>query len=246
MKLHHWGFLAISFLSISVQRTYADGEGIPGAMQELNSAQQAEVNQNKQVYIVDEVSKKPWPRTRVYQKLDASPAEVAAVFSDYALHSSYFPKIVKSDVAEVLDRATVKVDYTMTLLWKLGKSNYTVKDHLSSYMIAAQAGQQASDAYRVDWTQDKGDRTLDSFGNARFEALDQGTLIAYDSFVDPAPPPWGFGWVIEAGKGASIDAVKDVVAALVGQVMKEKTSEQDLLKKQLKALHHALGKSESP
>lgn len=198
-----------------------------GAIDELSQADQNRVKNGEQVFIHDET--KPWPKCTVYQRVEATPEEAAAVFADYNLHASYFPNLTQSKIVRALNKTTMEIDYTMKLPLGLGSENYTVRDVLSSY--------DSGNSYKVMWSLVKGDSMSTSDGSARFEKLGNGTLLVYYSFI--VPTRWGssVGWVVDGAK----KAVKDAVTALVKQIEKEKVNEPGHLEIQLKNMRTALG-----
>ncbi len=197
------------------------------AYDELTPDQQKAVQNGEQVFLTQDVPGNDWPKAYVYQRMDATPEEAMAVFTDYNLQKSYVPNLIKSQISKQIDKATAQVDYTLYIPWPLPNENYTTQDHVSSY--------NNGESYRVDWTLVRADTTKSSEGNARFESLGTGTLLAYYSFVVPGSSLAGFV------KGKAVDQIKDTVTAVVNQVQNERLNNRDLLDQQIQALRNALG-----
>src|SRR5690348_16480086 len=72
----------------------------------------------EQGQIITVSEKKPgsvWPAVTVYVFVEATPAEAAAVFTDYEYHATYIPTARKSKISRVIDRSTAEVDYSLAL-----------------------------------------------------------------------------------------------------------------------------------
>jgi len=203
-----------------------------GALDELNTADQAKVKSGELVETFEDVGK-AWPKIRVYQKINASPEESAAVFSDYERHASYFSHITRSKISKIINKRTVEIDYSIKYIGLISE-DYTVRDQISTYNSGAGVG---DDSYQVIWNLVKAQSTQYSEGSARFEKLDNGTLLSYYSFVIPADHmSSSWGWVVDGAK----KAVKDAVISLKGQIEKEKSQTPDDLKNEVNRLENLL------
>jgi hypothetical protein len=212
--------LCFSLLAVFAQPVLA------GVYDELTADQKAAVQNGEQVMITVEVDKAPWPKAFIYQRVDATPEECAAVFSDYELQVSYVPELKKSKISKRIDKRTTLVDYTLNVPWPLSDENYTVRDTVGTYDGGA--------SYRVDWKLVRADSTRHSVGDARFERLGTGTIFRYYNFVVPGSSMAG------AVKDKAMRQVKAVAKAIATQVEKERREYTALLERQLNELREAL------
>jgi hypothetical protein len=199
----------------------------------LTPAQRRTINTGGQVFLTEDVRGSVWPRAWVYQFIDATPEEAAAVFADYALHATYIPNLKKSVIARAIDGATVEVDYTLRLPI-VRDEEYTVRDRVS----AAPGGAW----YRVEWTLVRASSIKGTDGYVRFERYwnDKlqrgGTLMEYHNFVTPGSRLGGIPFI----RARALQQVRAAAAAVVAQVERERNSDPALLARQLRALRLAL------
>ena len=196
----------------------------------LSPADQATINSGGQVTSTTEVGGSAWPSITVYQRVEATPDQLAAVMFDYPLHSSMFEGVTQSS-PKAPGAAVTDIDYTMTFPKVLGISlpdeHYTVHDVLSA----------SADTYRIDWTFVRATSMKDCSGSAVFEKLGTGTLVSYTNFISP-PRPALAKLIVKM----AISRVQDTVRALGKQVLSERNGDQSKLDAQLAALAKALGK----
>jgi len=224
MELSLGGFASICVVILSHSSSL-----FANTFQELSPEDQAKVASGQMVTIYTDVTGAPWPKMKVYQRIDATPEEVMAVFSDYPLQSTYVPYVKVAKISQVIDKSTALVDYTYNLPMGFGIENYTVRDHIEAY--------DEGKSFTVNWVLVKADTTKRSEGEVRCEPLaGGGTLYTYDSFI--WPNRWGtdLKWVIERAK----QAVLDTVTATAKQIQTEKTSSPEILQKQIQDLHNAV------
>jgi hypothetical protein len=200
---------------------------------ELTPAQRRTIDTGGQVFLTEDVRGSPWPRAWVYQFVDATPEEAAAVFADYPLHATYIPNVKKSLIARVIDRATVEVDYALRLPI-VRDEEYTVRDRLS----APAAGTR----YQIEWTLVRASSVKGTDGYVRFERYwndklqRDGTLIEYHNFVRPGSRLGGIPLI----RSRALQQVRGTAAAIAAQVERERRSDPALLARQLRALRSAL------
>jgi hypothetical protein len=177
-----------------------------------------------------------WPQGTVYQRIDATPEQAAAVFFDFNHHSEYLPHVLKSD-SSFVDRGISRVDYTVGLPYLpfgLGQENYSLDYHLE--YNARDKG------YSMSWHLSRsGSFTEYSQGSIRFEPMESGgTLVAYDSFVLPYAAYYlaaSNSLVIEVSKSI----LRSVTNSIANQIKKERNLESGRLDQQIKVLKKALG-----
>ena len=195
---------------------------------ELTPAQQARIASGSQVFIAKAVPGAPWPKAWIYQRVEATTEEAAAVFADYEGAMSYAPGLKAAKIARRVDPRTTEVNYTVGVPL-VGDEHYTMRNTLSRY--SAQGA-----AYRVDWSLLQSSSMKSSDGNIRFESHGTGTLVAYHSWVVPTSI---FAGVV---KNDAMAGLRDNVAALVVKIQAVRTREQALLRQQLAALRAALAR----
>jgi len=209
----------------------APGGALAGVWDELASGQRRSVESGDAVMVEVPVAGVAWPKVTIYERIDSSPEEAAAVFADYGRHQVYIPNVLKSSITGQ-DGATAEIDYVLDIrphvFFLPSQSAYSVKDTVSSYDGGA--------SFRVDWRMTRHDGTVeDTVGSARFERFGTGTIMAYENFVIPASRLAGLV------KGRAMQQVKDVAQAVAAQVAKERAGESALLQTQRDALRRALG-----
>ncbi len=194
---------------------------------ELTAAQQALISSGSQVFITRDVPGAPWPKAWVYQHVESTPEEAAAVFADYEAATSFAPELKAAKISMRVDPRTTEVTCTIGVPI-MGDVDYTVRNTVSQYSARGAA-------YRVDWTLVRSSTMKSSDGNIRFESQGTGTLVAYYSWVVPNSIFAG------AVRTHALEGLRDNVAALVKRIQGERAHEQTLLQRQVAALRAALG-----
>ena len=201
---------------------------------ELSAAQKDVIDRGGQVFVTEDVQGSPWPRASVFQYVDATPEEAAAVFADYDRHATYMPGVKTSRIARVVDRRTAEVDYVLRVPL-VADERYTVRDRLSRH--------DGDGSYAVEWTLVRASSTKATVGSARFRPYrnrrlsKDGTLVAYVNLVSPGSRIAGVGFV----KRRALAEVRLTVRSLVRRIEAERTGEPALLAAQVAALREALG-----
>lgn len=196
------------------------------AYDELTADQKTQIQQGKQVFWTQEMAESLWPKVYVFQRVEASPEEVAALFHDYAYHPKFIPKI-KSCVITKQKGPAAELDYVLSVP-AFEDERYSVIDTVSK----------TAEGYKILWTFVKASTTKSIEGNVRFEALGTGTLIAYYSYIVPGRSGAGIGWIVNGAKGA----VKDTVAETAKEVLELRTKKPAQLQDQITRLRAALAK----
>jgi hypothetical protein len=177
-----------------------------------------------------------WPQGTIYQRLDATPEQAAAVFFDFNRHGEYLPHVIKSEISSFVDRTTFQVDYTVGIPYVnfgIAKDSYALEYHLDF--------DDAEKSYSIKWHLTRsGMFTEYSQGSIRFEPVEGGgTLMAYDSFV----LPYSCYYLAASNPltvAVSKSILKSVVRKIMDQIKKERTMESARLDLQVKALNKAL------
>lgn len=206
------------------------------AVEELSREQRSMVDAGRQLFLTWDVGGSPWPRTCVFQYVDATPEEAAAVFTNYERHTAYIPDLRKAKISRVVDAVTKEVDYTLRVPI-VSDEEYTVRNTLSSY-----AG---GKSYRIEWTLVRATSTKATEGSVRFEPHHlegprrDGTLMAYCNLVTPGSRLAKLRII----RSKALAQVRETARAIVAEVERERRMERALLAAELLALRSALAGS---
>lgn len=187
---------------------------------DLNPSQRDIVKSGKQLVITEDIPGKPWPRVKVYQIVEASSEEVAAVFTDYNNAKLYTPNILKSEVVQEISSKVKDIDYGVDVPI-LPDEYYTARNTLSS----PQKG-----IYRIEWKLLRAVQTKDSVGSLNIEPYEGQSVLCYQNLVTPGS---GMAGLL---RGKAIEQMRGAVTALVAMVEKEKKNDSAMLDKQVQAL----------
>jgi len=183
-------FLGIWILGIT-------GVAAAPLLEELSPAQRLELAEGKLVVHSEEIPGAPWPRLKVYARVQAPVKQIEEVFRDYEGASSYIPGL-KS--AEVLSRPEVniyEVRYTSALP-VVGETRSTVRNTYS----------REGKALVVRWELIEADMADESLGELWVEPNGEGSILRYTNFVRPKSS------LAVVAKFAALGEVKKTVAAL--------------------------------
>lgn len=146
----------------------------------------------------------PWPRVQVFQRVNATPAQVMAVFFDYNNGHTFIPNCLESKISKQLGPRECEVDYRIDVPI-LPDEAYTVRNALSR----ATGG-----ALKVDWRVLKATSILESEGNLVVEPLGEGSILRYTNLVKPSSAAAGLL------RGVALGQMKETVQAIVAQTEK--------------------------
>jgi len=213
--------VGLTGLAFSLNGSFAVAGGL---YDQLTVEQRKVVDKGELLFYTEEVEGATWPKVFIYQRVEATPEEFAAVFADYELQASYVPGLKKSKISKRIDPRTTEIDYTLKA--SVVTEDYTVRNTL--------AGNARAEDYRIDWTLVRASSTKATQGWARMEKLGTGMLFGYYNFVTPGVP--GAGLM----KDKAARQVRDTATAIIAQVVKERQSERGLLQVQIENLRKAL------
>ena len=192
---------------------------------DLNEEQKRAVAEGSQVVIREEIPDQPWPRVSVFQRVHASPEEVAAVFFDYENAKSYIPDVLESRISKRLSPRVFDVDYNVEVPI-LPDEMYTARNELEM----PQPG-----SYRISWKILKALQTKAAVGNLRVDPYGDGeSLICYTNLVTP-----GSSMAVVL-KNMAMERMQKVVAAIANHSLKQKIEAPRELARQVEALRSAL------
>lgn len=173
---------------------------------DLSASDRAKVKAGEQVMLSESLDGYPWPRVRVYQKVNATPREVIAVFFDYNNACHYIPNCLTSRISKELSSRSFEVDYVIDVPI-LPDEAYTVRNELKD---------DGGDNLSVNWTVLRATSIVESRGNLAVEPLGDGTVLRYTNLVKPSSKA---AFLL---KGIAMSQMKDTVQAIVTQVQKQK------------------------
>jgi hypothetical protein len=189
------------------------------------------------VLVTQDVEGSSWPSACTYQRVDAAPEEVAAVFADYSRHKIFIPGLKKSTISRVVDRATMEVDYVLDVPIVADEA-YTVRDSVS----ASSNGEE----YRVEWSLVRATSTRATIGSVRFERYSAapgtpddahgGTLMTYCNLVTPGSRLAKLGFI----KSRAMDQLRATATSIAREAERERTKAPALLAAQLRSLRAAI------
>lgn len=127
-----------------------------------------------QVDIREDIPSQPWPRVRVYQRVNALPEEVAAVF-DYEKANSYIPDVLESQVSKRHSPRVFEVDYKVEVPI-LPDEMYTARNEIEMLQ---------SGSYRISWRVLKALQTKAAVGNLRIDRYGEGESSSVTRILSP-------------------------------------------------------------
>lgn len=187
-----------------------------GQLPSLSAAQLQQVEEGKPVQVLIP-AETGWPRSIVYQFINA-PADVcAAVLSDYELQASYTPRLKSS---KIVGRALPDIDVEYVVDIPL----YADERSVSRQRVITSGSE-----YRVTWktVPDPAHPASITTGTATFRPMHNartgrdGTLMIHDQLVVPSSVFAKVPFVRNKG----IEASRDIAAAIRRQVEREVASE---------------------
>jgi hypothetical protein len=194
------------------------------AFSDLDPAQQRMVLGGHQVVSPRDIKGLPWPELTIYQAVDATPEEVAAVFFDYKHAGTFIPNLLKSEIARVLSPRSLEVDYGVKVP-VLPDEFYTARNDLS---------RPEPGVHVVRWQLLRAVHTKNSTGEFRVEPLGAGALIRYRNLTVPGSAMAGLL------KGQATRQMKQTVAAIAAEVGRQKSECPSELAVRVHALQKAL------
>jgi len=192
---------------------------------DLSNGQKEELEKDGLVVLEQDVPGKPWPRVRIYKKIEASPEEVAAVFFDYDQAKTYIPDVLESRISKNISPCVQEVDYEVDVPI-LRDEAYTARNAIKT----------SDDGYQVSWILLRALQTKEAEGNLCIEPFDDGTsVIRYTNLVTPGS---GMAKIL---KVPALSRMQKTVLAIGQKVETQKSSHPAELAKQVARLREALG-----
>jgi hypothetical protein len=191
----------------------------------LNAEQLERVERGEAVQVLQEVPDSPWPRSTVYQFIEATPEQSAAVLADYALQQSYIPRLNRSRILRTVNGET-DVEYVVS-----------IPIYPDERSVSRQRVTQSGAEFRIEWHTVVDSTTKGSVtkGSATFRAMTNsrsgktGTLMIHDQSVVPA----SMFARVPMVRNRAIETSRQTAGAIRKQVEQELTREPSLLQAQV-------------
>lgn len=207
---------------------------VSGTYERLTESQKKIIQSGKQIHFFQDEPGEPWPKTKAFQRVEATPEEVVAVLSDYARQEQYVHRVSSSKPIPTHDPAVTLVDYRMNLpsiVSAFFDPTYRMLEKVE--FLGPDKG------YQISWNlvRAKSIRRLE--GRAWAEPLPGGaTLLSYENLVEPVSN----SFILRTS--AVIASVKrgggDALQSLVSRIEDEAKNNRALLDQQLDNLRKIL------
>jgi hypothetical protein len=147
-----------------------------GLLDDLTREQRAELEKGDLVVLEQDIPGKPWPRVRIYKKIQATPEQVAAVFFDYNQAKTFIPDVLESRISKKISPGVMEVDYEVDVPI-LEDEAYTARNEMKALQ----------DGYQASWTLLRALQTKAAEGNLLIEPFENGSsVIRYTNLVTPS------------------------------------------------------------
>ena len=181
----------------------------------LTKRQQAELLEGKAVEVEEIVPESAWPRFIIYQMVNSSPADVAAVFWNCDRAPDYIPNCLSVRIIHQPHPWIIEAEYTLGMPFFLSDEVYVSRNELRRH---------SASEYEISW-------------NLLVQEHQGKTLLRYTNLVVPGSRIAGLL------RATASSHVLESVQALVKRVVWELEKSPSLLQKQLGTLEHDLEKS---
>ena len=147
-----------------------------GLLDDLTREQRANLEKGDLIVLEQDIPGKPWPRVRIYKKIQASPEQVAGVFFDYNQAKTFIPDVLESRISKKISPGVMEVDYEVDVPI-LADEAYTARNEMKALQ----------DGYQASWTLLRALQTKAAEGNLLIEPFEDGSsVIRYTNLVTPS------------------------------------------------------------
>lgn len=147
-----------------------------GLLDDLTREQRANLEKGDLIVLEQDIPGKPWPRVRIYKKIQATPEQVAAVFFDYNQAKTFIPDVLESRISKKISPGVMEVDYEVDVPI-LADEAYTARNEMKTLQ----------DCYQASWTLLRALQTKAAEGNLLIEPFENGSsVIRYTNLVTPS------------------------------------------------------------
>ena len=145
-------------------------------LDDLTREQRANLEKGDLIVLEQDIPGKPWPRVRIYKKIQASPEQVAGVFFDYNQAKTFIPDVLESRISKKISPGVMEVDYEVDVPI-LADEAYTARNEMKMLQ----------DCYQASWTLLRALQTKAAEGNLLVEPFeDDSSVIRYTNLVTPS------------------------------------------------------------
>jgi hypothetical protein len=198
----------------------------------LTAAQLERFERGEAVQVLQPLANSPWPRSTVYQFIEATPEQAAAVLSDYELQARYIPRLKTSRIVGAAKGGT-DVEYVIS-----------IPIFADERSVSRQHVRRDGAEYRVEWhtVVDSAHAGSVTNGSATFRPITNpstgkiGTLMIHDQSVIPASV---FARV-PVVRNKAVEASRDAAAAIRTQVEHEVSTDAARLQVQVARLRERI------
>lgn len=202
--------------------------GFGGILEELDAAGRKAVDGGRHVAVHDEIEGEPWPRVKIYARVEATPEEVAAVFFDYATAKTYIPDVIDSRISKRVSARSLEVDYEVDVPI-LPDERYTALNEIRTI---------EGGGYVISWRLLRALQTKGAVGNLRVEPCGEGeAVICYTNLVTPGSS------MAKVLRSLALKRMDSTVEAIVEKVEEQRQKHPAALAKQVEALRAALAET---
>ena len=147
-----------------------------GLLDDLTREQRANLEKGDLIVLEQDIPGKPWPRVRIYKKIQATPEQVAGVFFDYNQAKTFIPDVLESRISKKISPGVMEVDYEVDVPI-LADEAYTARNEMKTLQ----------DCYQASWTLLRALQTKAAEGNLLIEPFENGSsVIRYTNLVTPS------------------------------------------------------------
>ena len=195
-----------------------------GLLDDLTREQRAELEKGDLIVLEQDISGKPWPRVRIYKKIQATPEQVAGVFFDYNQAKTFIPDVLESTISKKISPGVMEVDYAVEVPI-LSDEVYTARNEMKAL----------GEGYQASWTLLRALQTKAAEGNLLIEPFENGTsVIRYTNLVTPSS---GMAKIL---KIPALSRMQKTVLAIGQKVEQQKSKNPAELAAQVARLREAL------
>jgi hypothetical protein len=211
-------FLSLAACLVALPAATAD------LLDDLTREQKAELEKGDLVVLEQDIPGKPWPRVRIYKKIQAIPEQVAAVFFDYNQAKTFIPDVLESRISKKISPGVMEVDYEVDVPI-LADEAYTARNEMKALQ----------DGYQASWTLLRALQTKAAEGNLLIEPFENGSsVIRYTNLVTPSS---GMAKIL---KLPAMARMQKTVLAIGQKVEQQKSNRPAELAAQVARLHEAM------
>jgi hypothetical protein len=198
-----------------------------GLLDDLTREQRAELEKGDLVVLEQDIPGKPWPRVRIYKKIQATPEQVAGVFFDYNQAKTFIPDVLESRISKKISPGVMEVDYQVEVPI-LADEAYTARNEMKAL----------GEGYQASWTLLRALQTKAAEGNLLIEPFENGTsVIRYTNLVTPSS---GMAKIL---KLPAMARMQKTVLAIGQKVEQQKSKNPAALAAQVARLREAMESS---